>query len=151
MRRGLMLAVSALVLTVAAGAAENAYSLAPGGKRTVAFDRPVETLYLADPAVADVRAIDKQHITLTAKTRGVTSFLALDAQGAAVMKGRVTVGVIVGVRRTAEPADTVTLQRGSEHVTYACGDSGCRATRRSGGKGAEADASSAPTPVAPVP
>jgi pilus assembly protein CpaC len=150
MRRTTLLLASAVLLTASA-AAEDAVVVTAGSQRIVGFEKPVATLYIADPTVVDAKALDKQHVSIIGKARGTTSILAADGSGATIAIGRVVVtdGHVRGARGAAEGA-TVMLQRGGERVLYSCGDALCRATQRSGSATNEGGHAAAPAAAGTV-
>ncbi len=131
MRRPFALLAAAAFAAVPAFAGNDTVSLAAGARTVIAFGRPVATLYIANPAVADAHAIDKQHISLAAKARGTTAFLALDANGVTVMSRKVVVTGGIAAR-SGGPGWAVTLQKGGERIVYACNAAKCRAGERTG-------------------
>jgi|GEM_PF-5360228 Flp pilus assembly secretin CpaC len=135
MRYYALLAAALMVSSAFAG--DGLLSVATGGKRTIDFDAKVATFYIADPNIIDATATDDRHIVLIGKARGTSEILALDAQGAEILRSRVVVAP-VQVRARKDTGGTLTLLRGSEHVTYACGDSACRVSARGGGAKADA-------------
>jgi hypothetical protein len=157
MRHPFAFLAAAAFAAVPAFAGNGTVSLAAGSRTVIAFSRPVATLYIADPAVADVHAIDRQHISLAAKARGTTEFLALDANGVTVMSRKV---VVTGgfAARSGGPGWAVTLQKGGERIVYACSDAKCLAGERTGtpqGAGPAANGAAGPvqqiTITTPVP
>lgn len=52
--------------------------------RTISFDRPISTVYVGNPAIADVTMIDSTHAFILGKSFGATNLLALDAKGTQV-------------------------------------------------------------------
>ncbi len=85
--------------------------------RTIAFDKPISTLYVGNPAVADVTMIDSTHAFILGKSFGATNLLALDAKGGEIANQHITV--------LDRGEAIVTLNRGSAQVTYACATSRC--------------------------
>lgn len=85
--------------------------------RVVTFVRPVSTVYVGNPAIADVNIIDSRHAFVLGKTYGATNIIALDANGHQVADNPLTV--------FGHPGSIVTLNRGPDQVTYACADSRC--------------------------
>ena len=79
--------------------------------RIVTFSRPVTTLFVANPFVADVNAIDSTHAFVLGKAFGSTNLIALDAERNQVSNSHVTV---FGGHAL------VTLNRGSSQFTFAC-------------------------------
>lgn len=92
--------------------------------RTITFPKPVATVYVGNPAIADVNMIDSRHAFLLGKGFGNTNIVALDHQGDQVSNTYVSV--------MAREASTVTLQRGPGRLTYSCSASHCEATPEPG-------------------
>ena len=87
--------------------------------RMVSFDRPVSTVYVGNPTVADVTVIDSKRVFVLGKAFGATNIIALDAAGKQVADETLTV--------YGNSANTVTLNRGTEQITYACAAGRCEA------------------------
>src|SRR6478672_2809030 len=49
--------------------------------RTVAFARPVTTVYVGNPSIADINMIDARHAFVLGKRFGTTNIIALDHYG----------------------------------------------------------------------
>ena len=88
--------------------------------RTIAFERPISTVYVGNPAIADVTMIDSTHAFILGKSFGATNMLALDARGNQISNQAVAV--------VGRPDSTVTLNLGAAQMTYACGTSRCETT-----------------------
>ena len=84
--------------------------------RIVKFSKPVTTVFVANPTVADVNTIDSTHVFVLGKAFGSTNLVALDAHGNPVESEHVTV-----IGRN----DLVTLIRGSNQFTFACATARC--------------------------
>jgi len=92
--------------------------------RVVAFDKPISTLYVGNPVIADITMIDKRHAFVLGKAFGATNIIALDAAGAQISNRQVLV--------FGASASTVTLQKGTTQITYACAASRCQAAPQPG-------------------
>lgn len=92
--------------------------------RTVTFPKPVATVYVGNPAIADVNMIDTRHAFILGKGFGDTNLVALDRHGNQVSN----MPISVLVRR----GSTVTLQRGSARITLNCSTSYCETTPEPG-------------------
>jgi len=103
---------------VAAGS--SGISLPMDEARVIAFNRPVQTVFVGNPTVADVNMIDPRHAFIIGKAFGVTNLIALDSNGNPVASRHVT--VLGGATR-------VTLNRGPEQYTYACVTARCEHAR----------------------
>lgn len=88
--------------------------------RVVSFAKPVATLYVGNPVIADVMVIDSRHAFVQGKAFGSTNIVALDASGRPVANQAIVVA--------GKPGGTVTLQRGREQITYACAGNRCQPT-----------------------
>ncbi|MBU6442806.1 MAG: pilus assembly protein N-terminal domain-containing protein [Alphaproteobacteria bacterium] len=87
--------------------------------RVVAFERPVTTVFVGNPTMADVTVIDPTHVFVLGKAFGTTNLIALDARGSVLINDALSV--------EGHVASTVTLDRGSEQYTYACASGRCEA------------------------
>jgi hypothetical protein len=86
--------------------------------RTMTFEKPVATVYVGNPAIADINMIDARHAFVIGKSVGTTNIVALDGSGKPVSD--------TGVAVLASAAgSTVTLNRGTQRVTYSCTPSHC--------------------------
>jgi hypothetical protein len=114
---------SSCLVSIAALAATGSAALAGGiavpmdEVRVVAFSRPISTVFVGNPMIADVSMIDSRHAFVLGKAFGATNLVALDADGKQVVNDPVT---ILGRR-----VSTVTLQRGPLQMTYACARARC--------------------------
>jgi len=88
--------------------------------RVVRFAHPVATVYVGNPAIADITVIDSTHVFLLGKSYGTTNLVGLDVNRNPVVSDQVQV--------TAGTSGTVTLNLGANQVTYACTDSRCQPT-----------------------
>lgn len=85
--------------------------------RMVTFVRPVSTVYIGNPLIADITVIDSRHVFVLGKGFGATNLIALDANGHEIANSPLT------VYRRKE--NIVTLNRGGKQETYACAASRC--------------------------
>jgi fucose permease len=92
--------------------------------RLLAFAKPISTLYVADPAIADVTMIDKRHGFVLGKSFGTTNIIALDATGREVSNSHVVVSGAGGA--------VVTLHKGVLQFTYNCASGRCEITPQPG-------------------
>lgn len=121
MRRFLL----ATTLIVAfAGTASGGVSVPLDEVRIITFKKPVATLYVGNPVIADVTIIDSRHAFVQGKAFGSTNLLALDSLGHQVVNETVVVAGSGGAM--------VTLQRGSSQTTYACVAARCQAAPQPG-------------------
>jgi hypothetical protein len=112
MRRTLFAALT-ILSTVPAHAA--GVSVMLDKVRTITFPKTVTTIYVGNPAIADINMIDSRHAFIMGKGYGSTNMLALDQEGKQVSN----IPISVLARQNA----TVTLQVGvgvAGRVTYTC-------------------------------
>ena len=122
MHRGFALASFLLVgSTVAAYAADIA--VPEDESRIVKFEKPVTTIYVANPMVADVNMIDSTHAFVLGKVYGATNIMALDAKGNPIESKHVTV---------FGSSHLVTLNRGNDQFTFACAAVRCESATSPG-------------------
>jgi Pilus formation protein N terminal region len=112
--------VSLAALALASGAAQaRDISIPMDEVRIVTFPTPVSTVYVGNPAIADVTVIDSRRVFILGKAFGATNLVALDAKGNPTVSERVTV--------FGRQGSTVTLHRGAAQTTYACAGTRCEA------------------------
>ena len=121
MRRTLF---AALAVLAAAPAHAAGVSVAMDEVRTVTFPKSVATIYVGNPAIADINMIDSRHAFVLGKGYGNTNMLALDQDGKQVSNTHISV--------MAREDATITLQRGGSRVTYSCTSHQCEATPQPG-------------------
>lgn len=112
MRRTL---VAALTLLSAVPAHAAGVSVMMDEVRTVTFPKAVTTIYVGNPAIADINMIDSRHAFVMGKGYGSTNMLALDQDGKQISN----IPIAVLARQNA----TITLQVGvglGGRVTYTC-------------------------------
>lgn len=80
--------------------------------RTVAFAKPVATVYVGNPSIADINMIDARHAFVLGKRFGMTNIIALDTSGHEVANTYVSVSgsnsAIVTLTKGATPTRPVT-------------------------------------------
>jgi len=80
--------------------------------RTVAFAKPVATVYVGNPSIADINMIDARHAFVLGKRFGTTNIIALDNSGHEVANTYVSVsgsnGAIVTLTKGATASKAVT-------------------------------------------
>jgi hypothetical protein len=121
MRRTLF---AALVVFAASPAYADGVAISMDEVRTITFPKPVATVYVGNPAIADINMIDSRHAFVLGKGFGNTNIVALDHEGDQVSNTHVSV--------MAREDSTVTLQRGAGRLTYSCTASHCEATPQPG-------------------
>jgi len=90
-----VITVAALILAaVDAGFAQTGepVQLTPGFTKLIKFDRPIATVVIGNPEVADARAQTDRSIALVGKAVGITNLIALDNTGVEVFNALVVVG-----------------------------------------------------------
>jgi hypothetical protein len=88
---------------------------------TLTFKRPVATVYVGNPAIADITMIDARHAFVQGKGYGRTNFVALNQDGVQVFGTSITV-------TGASNGNTVVLNRGSQRITLNCAGQRCEPT-----------------------
>ena len=114
------LAAGLALVSPPATAAQGNISVAMDQVRVVTFARPVKTVFVGNPTIADVTVIDPTHVFLLGKSFGTTNIVALDDEGHQAADERVTV--------FGSEQNIVTLQRGPGRVTLNCASERCEAT-----------------------
>ena len=94
--------------------------------QTITFGKPVSTVFVGNPAIADINMIDSRHAFVLGKGYGSTNIVALNPQGTQVSNTR------VNVLANTDHASTVVLNRGAARVTYSCTADHCEATPQPG-------------------
>src|ERR1700761_1065175 len=74
--------------------------------RTITFATPVATVYVGNPAIADINMIDARHAFIQGKGYGTTNIVAINHDGAQVSNTRVSV-------LSSDRQSTVVLNRGA--------------------------------------
>jgi hypothetical protein len=115
MRRSLLAAASLLALSGPAFAATVAVPM--DEVRIVTFNRPMASVYMGNPMIAEATAIDPRHAYVLGKNFGTTNLIALDANNKPIASEQVT----VFGQRTGE----VTLQRGATQYNFTCTAAHC--------------------------
>ena len=88
---------------------------------TLTFKSPIATVYVGNPAIADVTMIDSRHAFVQGKGFGRTNIVALDRDNAQVFNTHVTV-------TGNEGGGTVILNRGAQRITLSCAGGHCQPT-----------------------
>ena len=86
--------------------------------RVLSFAKPVATLYVGNPMIADVTIIDNRHAFVQAKAFGATNFVALDNNGKQIANQQIIV--------SSKGNSVVTLQKGSQQTSYSCSGQRCQ-------------------------
>lgn len=114
MRRTL---IAASMLFIAHPAYAAGVAIATDEVRTITFPKPVATVYVGNPAIAEINLIDPRHAFILGRGYGNTNIVALDHAGDEVANTPVSV--------MARQNSTLTLQRGILRLTYNCTSSHC--------------------------
>jgi hypothetical protein len=122
MRRALFAA--SLILAAPAPVFAAGYGLAMDEVRTVTFEKPVATVYIGNPTIADINMIDASHAFLIGKAYGSTNIVALDSTGKQVFNAPVAV--------MARNDSSLVVNRGAQRTTYSCSTSNCVAVAEPG-------------------
>jgi Flp pilus assembly secretin CpaC len=122
MRRALF----ALFVVAATPACASELSVALDEVQTITFGKPVSTVYVGNPAIADINMIDSRHAFILGKGYGSTNIVALNPQGTQISNTR------INVLSNADRASTVVLNRGAARVTYNCTPNQCEASPQPG-------------------
>jgi hypothetical protein len=99
----------------------NDVALALDEVHTVTFNTPIATVYVGNPAIADVTMIDARHAFVQGKGFGRTNIVALNHDNAQVFNAHVSV-------TGNEGGGTVILNRGAQRVTLNCAGGRCEPT-----------------------
>ena len=86
--------------------------------RIVTFNRPVSTVFVGNPVVADATVIDQHHIFILGKGFGTTNMIALGPQSETIANQQITV---------LNPGGLVTVNKGAAQFSYACNGGRCTA------------------------
>ena len=121
LRSGLLAIVAiALSIEFAFAQTSEAVQLTPGFTRLIRFDRPISTVVIGNPEVADARAQTDRSIALVGKAVGITNLIALDNNGAEVFSSLVVVGA-----RDAGKVIINSRKQLHEYWAYRCTSDNC--------------------------
>jgi Pilus formation protein N terminal region len=101
-------------------AAPKGFSISMDEVRVVTFQRPISTVFVGNPTIADATVIDPYHAFILGKQFGTTNLIALGPQSQTVSNEQITV-----VNRGG---GLVTLNKGSQQFSYACTRAHCDAS-----------------------
>ena len=121
MRRALFIAALITIAAPVLAAETGAVNLGLDEVHTLTFRAPVATVYVGNPAIADITMIDARHAFVQGKSYGRTNIVALNHDGAQVFNTGVTV-------TGAQANGIVTLNRGSQRITLTCAGERCEPT-----------------------
>src|ERR1700733_7862020 len=119
MRRTLF---AVFALFAATPACADGVAIAMDEVRTITFPKAVATVYVGNPAIADINMIDARHAFVLGKGYGSTNIIALNHDGVQIADTR------VNVLANTDQQSTVVLNRGPQRVTYNCTANHCEAT-----------------------
>ncbi len=120
MRRALF-AAALFAATPAASAFAADVSVGLDEVRTLTFRDPVATIYVGNPAIADITMIDARHAFVQGKGYGRTNLVALNSDGKQVFGSSINV-------TGANHGNMVILNRGSQRITLNCAGQRCEPT-----------------------
>ena len=101
--QGTILALVLLTVCASGARADETIKLTPGVVKLLRFDRPVGTVAIGDPQVADAFAPNDKAILLTGKAVGTTNVIFLDGEGRDLLSADVVVA------RGEEVAQRITI------------------------------------------
>lgn len=135
MRRVLFAAIAiASVSSAYAAGKPGGIALSMDEVRTLTFAKPIATIYVGNPSIADITMIDARHAFVLGKAYGRTNIVALNHDGLQVYNERIDVA--------QGSTETLTLNRGAQRVTYNCNSGRCEPSPTPGdGKDAFAEMS----------
>jgi hypothetical protein len=121
--RRVLIAATVLACVTQANAAPRGsdVALALDEVHTLTFKSPIATVYVGNPAIADVTMIDSRHAFVQGKGFGRTNIVALNSDNVQVFNTHITV-------TGSEGSGTVTLNRGAQRVTLNCAGGRCEPT-----------------------
>lgn len=113
-RRGLAVAVAAIVGVVAGGAAaaSETIDVTIDFAKIMKLGEPAHTIIVGNPGVADAAVGDEQTLVLTGKTAGTTNLIVLDQSGAEVVNAV--------LRVSSDVRQLTTIFYGAERQTFSC-------------------------------
>ena len=124
MRR--ILLAAALLVPAIAPALASGLTVNLDEVRTITFGKPVATVYVGNPSIADINMIDARHAFILGKGYGSTNIVALNHDGVQISNTR------IDVLANTDRQSTVVLNRGAARVTYSCTADHCEATPQPG-------------------
>ena len=121
--RRVFIAATVLACVTQANAAPRGsdVALALDEVHTLTFKSPIATVYVGNPAIADVTMIDSRHAFVQGKGYGRTNIVALNSDNVQVFNTHITV-------TGSEGGGTVTLNRGAQRITLNCAGGRCEPT-----------------------
>jgi hypothetical protein len=88
--------------------------------RVITFTRPINTVFVGNPSIADATVIDSYHAFVLGKSYGITNLVALGPQSQAVANQQISV-----MNRSG---GQVTLNKGAAQFSYTCTRAHCDAS-----------------------
>ncbi len=121
--RRVLIAATVLACVAQANAAPKGsdVAMALDEVHTLTFKSPIATVYVGNPAIADVTMIDPRHAFVQGKGYGRTNIVALNSDNVQVFNTHITV-------TGGEGSGTVTLNRGAQRITLNCAGGRCEPT-----------------------
>jgi hypothetical protein len=104
----------------AAAHVSHGFAVAMDEVRVVTFQRPVSTVFVGNPTIADATVIDPYHAFILGKTFGTTNLIALGPQSQTVSNEQISV--------VDRGGGLVTLNKGASQFNYACTRAHCEAS-----------------------
>jgi|SRR5579871_3119377 len=89
----------------------------PDQARVVTLNTAAKTVFVGNPAIADITVIDSTHVFVLGKNLGTTNIIALDATGHEFLNEQVVV--------IAQPGAMITVQHGQGQMTLSCSSEHC--------------------------
>jgi hypothetical protein len=114
-----VIALIALTICASIARADETIELSPGIVKLLRFDRPVGTVAVGNPAVADTFAPNDRAILLTGKTIGSTNLIVLDDGGRDLFSAAVIVS------RSEFGRVTIHSKGLHRYWAYQCSDASC--------------------------
>ena len=107
------------VMAIAARAHADEIRVPLDNAKMLTFSRPMRSVSIGNPTIADITVIDRTHILIMGKTFGSTNIIALDPAGQEAINDQVVV--------TGRPGGTIIVQRGIARTTLMCTEQLCEA------------------------
>jgi Pilus formation protein N terminal region len=118
--RGAVISLIVLIFGASTGWAEEPIELSPGIVKLLRFDRPVGTVAVGNPSVADTFAPNDRSVLLTGKTIGSTNLIVLDDSGRDLFSAAVIVSRTEFGRVTIHSKGIL-----HRYWAYQCSDASC--------------------------
>jgi hypothetical protein len=109
-----------VALAGASGAQARGIAVAMDDVTLVSFKKPISTVYIGNPSVAELTMIDSRHIFVLGKSFGTTNLIALGPDKSVISNEAITV--------LGKGAGVVTVNRGANTYSYTCTRARCETT-----------------------